>query len=91
MKVGLVAAFFGLLGVLVAGGEVLRRELFDSRLKTEADVTRVTGLPVLANLGDIRQMSLSAREAWAFRTWIALQDRLAYSPNHGLICGITSP
>jgi protein involved in polysaccharide export with SLBB domain/capsular polysaccharide biosynthesis protein len=90
MKVGLVGAFFGLLGLLISGAEVLRRELFDSRLKTEADVTRVTGLPVLAHLGDIRQMSLSAREAWAFRTWIALQDRLAYSPNHGLICGITS-
>jgi protein involved in polysaccharide export with SLBB domain len=90
MKVGLVAAFFGLVGLLVSGGEVLRRELFDNRLKTEADVSRVTGLPVLANLGDIREMSLSAREAWAFRTWIALQDRLAYSPNHGLICGITS-
>ncbi len=90
MKVGLVGAFFGMLGLLVVGGEVLRRELFDNRLKTEADVARVTGLPVLANLGDIRQMSLSAREAWAFRTWIALQDRLAYSPNHGLICGITS-
>ncbi len=90
IKVALVATFCGMLGFVLAGGEVLRREIFDNRLKTEADVSRVTGLPVLATLGDIRQMSLSDREGWAFRTWIALQDRLAYSPNHGLICGFTS-
>jgi protein involved in polysaccharide export with SLBB domain/capsular polysaccharide biosynthesis protein len=90
MKVLLLAGFFGMLGFVGAAGEVLRRELFDNRLKTEADVARVTGLPVLGSLGDIRRMSLSDREAWAFRTWIALQDRLAYSPNHGLICGVTS-
>jgi protein involved in polysaccharide export with SLBB domain/capsular polysaccharide biosynthesis protein len=90
IKVGLLAAFFGMLGLMASTVEVLRREIFDNRLKTETDVTRVTGLPVLATLGDIRQMSLAARETWAFRTWIALQDRLAYSPNHGLICGFTS-
>jgi protein involved in polysaccharide export with SLBB domain/capsular polysaccharide biosynthesis protein len=90
MKIAVVSIFFGMLGFVVAGLELLRREVFDNRLKTEGDVTRVTGLPVLGTLGDIRQMSLSARESWAFRTWIALQDRLAYSPNHGLICGITS-
>lgn len=90
LKIGLVAAFFGMLGIVVATAELLRRELFDNRLKTEGDVARVTGLPVLGTLGDIRQMSLSARESWAFRTWLALQDRLAYSPNHGLICGVTS-
>jgi len=90
MKVGLVAAFCGMLGLIAAGTEVLRREFFDTRLKTEADVTRVTGLPVIATLGEMGAMSPSERENWAFRTWIALQDRLAYSPNHGLICGVTS-
>lgn len=90
MKIGVVAVFFGMLGFVVAGLEVLRREVFDNRLKTEGDVARVTGLPVLGTLGDIREMPIAQREAWAFRTWIALQDRLAYSPNHGLICGITS-
>ena len=90
LKIGLVAVFCGMLGLLATGGEVLRREFFDTRLKTEADVTRVTGLPVLATLGDIQQMSPADRESWSFRSWIALQDRLAYSPNHGLICGVTS-
>lgn len=90
LKVGLVAALCGMLGLIAAGTEVLRREFFDTRLKTEADVTRVTGLPVIATLGEMNAMSLSERDNWAFRTWIALQDRLAYSPNHGLICGVTS-
>ena len=90
MKVGVLSVFLGMVGFVAAGLELLRREVLDNRLKTEGDVTRVTGLPVLGTLGDIRAMSLSARESWAFRTWIALQDRLAYSPNHGLICGITS-
>lgn len=90
IKVAVVSVFFGMLGLVLAGVELLRREIFDNRLKTEGDVTRVTGLPVLGTLGDIRGMSLADREGWAFRTWIALQDRLAYSPNHGLICGVTS-
>lgn len=90
VKVALVGAFFGILGMVFAAGELLRRELFDNRLKTASDVKRVTGLPVLASIGDLRPLSLAAREAWAFRTWIALQDRLAHSPNHGLICGFTS-
>jgi protein involved in polysaccharide export with SLBB domain/capsular polysaccharide biosynthesis protein len=90
MKIILVAMLCGIFGVLGAVGEVLRRELVDTRLKTEGDVIRVANLPVIASLGDLRQMSLAARESWAFRAWISLQDRLAYSPNHGLICGITS-
>jgi protein involved in polysaccharide export with SLBB domain/capsular polysaccharide biosynthesis protein len=90
LKIILLAGFFGTLGMVAAGAEILRREIFDNRLKTEGDVKRVTGLPVLATLGDINTMSTEARETWAFRTWIALQDRLAYSPNHGLICGVTS-
>lgn len=90
VKVGILAAFCGMVGFFLAAAEVLRREIFDNRLKTEADVARVTGLPVLAVLGDTKRMSLAEQEGWAFRTWIALQDRLAYSPNHGLICGFTS-
>lgn len=90
MKVGLLAVVGGLLGLIASSAHVLMREFVDTRLKTSEDVARVTGMPVIATLGDLRTMSLSAREEWAFRTWIALQDRLAFSPNHGLICGITS-
>jgi protein involved in polysaccharide export with SLBB domain/capsular polysaccharide biosynthesis protein len=90
LKIGLLASFFGVLGLVLTSGQILLREFADGRLKTLEDVTRVTGLPVVATLGDLRQMPLSAREDWAFRTWIALQSRLSFSPNHGLICGVTS-
>lgn len=90
IKIGLLATLCGLVGLALTAAQILFREFMDGRLKTAEDVNRVTGLPVIATLGDLRQMSMTAREDWAFRTWIALQDRLAYSPNHGLICGITS-
>ncbi|MEO5959878.1 MAG: polysaccharide biosynthesis/export family protein [Opitutaceae bacterium] len=89
-KIVLLTVLFGLIGVVVAGGGMVLREFFDHRLKNEADVARVTGLPVIATLGDLRHISASARDDWAFSTWIKLQDHLAFSPNHGLICGITS-
>ncbi len=89
-KISLLAMLFGVAGLSLAAGDILVREFIDGRLKTAEDVTRVTALPIVATLGDLRQMSIAARDDWAFRTWIALQDRLSFSPNHGLICGITS-
>src|SRR5205085_11992206 len=32
----------------------------------------------------------SEQRNWAFRTWTAIQGKLSHSPNHGLVCGITS-
>jgi protein involved in polysaccharide export with SLBB domain/capsular polysaccharide biosynthesis protein len=90
LKIVLLTIFCGMIGMVIAGGEMLGRELLDKRLKTEGDVSRVTELPVIASLGDLRKMSLTQREDWAFNAWIVLQDRLAFSPNHGLICGVTS-
>lgn len=90
MKVGVLAGFFGMVGFFVAAAAALGREVFDSRLKTDDDVARVTHLPVIATLGDVKKMSEAERDDWAFRTWISLQNRLSYSPNHGLICGFTS-
>lgn len=90
LKIVLMTVLFGMVGMVIAGGELLGRELLDTRLKTEGDVGRVTELPVIASLGDLRKMSIAQREDWAFNAWIVLQDRLAFSPNHGLICGVTS-
>jgi capsular polysaccharide biosynthesis protein len=83
----LASGFIGLLGagLVVAGAEVT-----DSRLKSVADVEQVTGLPVLATLGDLNSMSAADREAWAFRTWTALAGQLSASANHGMICGFVS-
>jgi protein involved in polysaccharide export with SLBB domain/capsular polysaccharide biosynthesis protein len=87
-------AFLGLLGFAVGVGAalalVLLIELLDDRLRTVDDLRRVTRLPVLATLGDLRRIPPTTQANWAFRTWTALQYRLSPSANHGLVCGITS-
>jgi protein involved in polysaccharide export with SLBB domain/capsular polysaccharide biosynthesis protein len=90
LKIGVVAVFFGLLGLAGGIGEILSREFLDKRLKTAADVKRVTRLPVIATLGDLRRLGAPDQSAWAFRAWIALQGKLNHSDNGGLICGFTS-
>ncbi|SDS43249.1 polysaccharide biosynthesis/export family protein [Opitutus sp. GAS368] len=89
-KIGFLAVLGGLFGVVLTVGVVLGIELFDRRLKTAADVRRVTRLPVLASLGHLGRMPVAAQIQWGFRTWTALQNRLSESPNQGLVCGITS-
>jgi uncharacterized protein involved in exopolysaccharide biosynthesis len=83
----IAGALLGLVGasLVVAGAEIA-----DGRLKTVADVEQVTGLPVLATLGDLERMPADEREAWAFRTWTALAGQLTASANHGLVCGFVS-
>ncbi|HZV35169.1 MAG TPA: polysaccharide biosynthesis/export family protein [Verrucomicrobiae bacterium] len=90
LKVGLLMVFFGGLGIAFTLGQVFLVEFMDSRLKTASDVERVTKLPVIATLDNLDDKSPTAREQWAFRTWTMLQGRLSPSPNHGLVCGITS-
>jgi len=90
LVIGTLAALCGALGALAAGLVIMVRELLDSRLKTGADLRRVTRLPLLASLGDLDAMSPAQRANWAFRTWTALQHRLSGSANHGLVCGFTS-
>ena len=90
MKVVIVAIFGALLGFAGSLGLVVVTELTDKRLKTADDVKRVTKLPVLTVLGDLGKMKQEERQQWAFRTWTMLQGRLSPTPNHGLVCGITS-
>ena len=84
------AAGGGFLGLFASLGLVLLLELGDPRIKTEADVKRVTRLPVLAGLGDLNQMDAKERRAWAFRTWTILYGTLAQSTHPGIVCGIIS-
>ena len=87
----LVAGSVGLLlGGLGAGLVIAGREIADRRLKTTVDLQRATGLPVLASLGDLNQMSTTEKDAWAFRTWTAISGQLNASPNHGIVCGFIS-
>jgi polysaccharide export outer membrane protein len=90
VKITAVTIFGFLLGV---GGSlllVMLVELTDRRLHTVDDVQRVTKLPVLTTLGNLKRMEEEDRTRWAFRTWTMLQGRLSRSSNHGLVCGITS-
>jgi len=90
IKVGVVALFGGLFGLGLSLVLVLLAEFTDNRLKTEEDIERVTKLPLLTGLGNLNEMGPEERSQWAFRTWTLLQGRLSPSPNHGLVCGITS-
>ena len=82
-----LGGFFGLVGSAAC---ILLGEFLDNRIKTRADVRRVTGLPLLATLGDLQRLAPAERDQWAFRAWTALQSRLSVSANHGMVCGITS-
>ncbi len=90
VEVVLWTCLAGFLGLIASAGQILLSEFTDNRVKTRADVRRVTGLPVLATLGDLNRLTPAGRDQWAFRAWTALQSRLSLSPNHGMICGITS-
>lgn len=89
-KVASLSMFAGMLGLFAGTLAVLLMEISDDRLKTPADVRRVTRLPVLAIGGDLSRMDELERYDWAFRTWTRLQGRLSPSPNHGLVLGVTS-
>lgn len=65
-------------------------EVSDTRLKTIADIERVTKLPVLATLGDLKKMSPEEQIGWAFRTLTILRGKLCKSPDDALVCGIIS-
>jgi protein involved in polysaccharide export with SLBB domain/capsular polysaccharide biosynthesis protein len=90
LSIGVLALLCGALGMLGSIIFIAIRELLDDRLKTGADVKRVTRLPLLATLSDLDMMSPAHKTNWAFRTWTALQNKLSASPNQGLVCGFTS-
>lgn len=90
MKVTLLGIVAGFLGIIATLGVVLLTEAFDTSLKTAEDINRVTGLPVLAALGDLRKMSASEQVNWAFRTLTLLKGKLSRNSDQALVCGIMS-
>ena len=90
LKVAVLTLFCAFCGFAFALCAALFAEVKDRRIKTAADLQRVTGLSVLATLGDLDRMSTTQQADWAFRTWTSLQDKLNHSPDHGIVCGFTS-
>jgi protein involved in polysaccharide export with SLBB domain len=90
MKVGILGLMGGLFGLVLAAAGVMLVEAMDTQLKTREDVERITNLPVLATLGDLRKMSPASQVNWAFRTLTLLKGKLSMDPNQALVCGIIS-
>jgi protein involved in polysaccharide export with SLBB domain/capsular polysaccharide biosynthesis protein len=90
LEIALFACMGALVGFFGCSAQVLLWDFMDNRIKTRVDVRRVTGLPLLATLGDLGRMSPISQDQWAFRTWTALRGRLCGAPGRGIICGITS-
>ena len=89
-KLILLTVAGGVLGALLAMGLICIVESLDDRIKTAADLKRVTRLPLLGTLPDLGSLDAVAQSNWAFRTWLALQAKLAAGPRHEMICGFIS-
>jgi protein involved in polysaccharide export with SLBB domain/capsular polysaccharide biosynthesis protein len=90
LEIALFAFLGALLGFFGSASQMLVAELLSNRIRTRADVRRITGLPIVATLGDLKGMSPASRDQWAFRAWTALQGRMRSPTNQGMVCGITS-
>jgi Mrp family chromosome partitioning ATPase len=89
-KVICLAMLGGLIGIIASGSLLLLVEVMDNRIKTVADVERVTRLPVIATAGNLDRMSEADRKEWSFRAWTHLVGTLGAPPNGTLVCGVTS-
>ncbi|HYE30046.1 MAG TPA: polysaccharide biosynthesis/export family protein [Methylomirabilota bacterium] len=90
MKVGALSLAGAFLGLCTAIGLIMLAEAFDTRIKTATDLERATGLPVLATLGNLDDMSEADQEKWAFRTLTMLRGKLRTTPDDGMVCGFIS-
>jgi protein involved in polysaccharide export with SLBB domain len=80
----------GFVGAALMAAFLMGVEIVDPRLKTVGDVERATGLPVLATLGDLSEMTEEDKRAWAFRTWTIIKGKITASQRHSLVCGVIS-
>jgi capsular polysaccharide biosynthesis protein len=90
LEVALFACIGAMLGLFGSATQVILTEFLSNRIRTRADVRRVTGLPLLATLGDLGRMSAASRDQWAFRAWTAVQGKLRSPNSQGMVCGVTS-
>jgi len=89
-KAAATGAKAAMAGLLLAAGVVFLVEMKHRTMKTVAEVERITGLRVLATLGDLDKMSEAEQDKWAFRTWTIIAGQLNMSANRGMVCGVMS-
>ena len=89
-KSGMMIVAGTFLTMILAAGFIMAGEILDDRIKTAADLKRVTGLPILATLGDLSSMNADAQTAWAFRAWTIVKGKISETQNHALVCGLIS-
>lgn len=80
----------GLIGFVVAALAVMIMEAADGRIRTHADLRRVSEMPVLAELGDLTRMTEVEQDQWAFRTFMILKGHLHMENSQTIVCGFTS-
>lgn len=90
MKIAFVTIAGAMAGLAFAFVLALLCEAADTRIKTKEDVERVTGLPVVAELGDLTKMSAAEQINWAFRTLTILRGKLCRDADDALVCGFIS-
>jgi len=86
-----VVSFLLALFLFLGGASVLGViEIADDRIKTVQDLRRVSGLPVVARLADLKRLNPDQKTAWAFRTWTLLSGKLKSSQADGHVLGLIS-
>ena len=78
----------GILGIFGCAAFVCLREALDDRLKTPADIRRVSQLPLIATLPNLATLDEAAQAHWATRAWPLLRSQLTSSADTGIVCGI---
>ena len=89
-KLILLTVVGGVLGAFFAIAFVCLVESLDDRIKTAADLKRLTKLPLLASLPELDSLDAVAQANWAFRTWLALQSKFVTGPRREVVCGFVS-
>ena len=89
-KLILLTVVGGLFGFFFVAGVVCLVESLDDRIKTPADLKRITRLPMLGALPDLDTLDAVGQSSWAFRTWLALQSKLSAGPRGEMVCGFVS-
>ncbi len=90
MKVVLAGVAGFVLGLVLATGLVLGRELLDLRVVSVGDLKRSTGVPVIARLPDLASLDPVHLAQWRFRTWAQTIRKLKLQDATRLTLAFTS-